>query len=238
MNKEKVIRRIKERYPGKEIFIDPPEADDPVEIIVEIEPSSEHSEHSVALAVVGKSALHYHKESTEVYEAIEGELKVTVDGKVNIVKPGEQTMILPRQLHNAEGEEAWFLTHSKPGWTMGDHLVWDTVVGVIQKSWSAQSSFVPEEWSPRNPTRGQCAVTAIIVQDELGGEIMKCDVAGDAAHFYNKTEGGQIIDLTRVQFDESVVFGVEKVADREIILSYPGTQERYEILKTKVRSFL
>ncbi|MEB3212487.1 MAG: nucleoside-triphosphatase [Leptolyngbyaceae bacterium] len=109
------------------------------------------------------------------------------------------------------------------------------LTSAIGKSWSAESSFLPEQWSSDNPARGQCAVTALVVQDYLGGEIIKCDVIGDDdSHFYNKLPDETIADLTRSQFDEGVSFESEKVADREKMLSYPGTQERYALLKAAV----
>ena len=109
----------------------------------------------------------------------------------------------------------------------------------LNMSWSAESSFLPEQWSTDNPTRGQCAVTALVVQDYLGGEIIKCDVVGDDdSHFFNKLTNGTIVDLTKSQFDRSAVFENEQVADREKILSYPGTRERYDLLKSVVVSSL
>ncbi|MCU7806190.1 MAG: hypothetical protein KZQ96_23705 [Candidatus Thiodiazotropha sp. (ex Lucinoma borealis)] len=235
MDKEKIIAKITSRYPGKEIIIDPPGAVDPAEIIVELEPTSQHPGHSLALAVVGKSTPHYHKKTTEIYEAVEGIVKIDIEGKEVVLQPGEKVTINPKQLHHAEGNKAWFLTHSRPGWTFEDHIVWDSIVDAIEKSWSAQSSFLPNEWSNDNPARGQCAVTALIVQDELGGEIVKCDVFGDKdSHFFNKLSGGQIIDLTKRQFDNHAALKHKRVADREKILSHPGTQERYERLRAAV----
>ncbi len=109
----------------------------------------------------------------------------------------------------------------------------------IKKFWSAKSSFLTEEWSTKNPARGQCAVTALVVQDHLGGEIIKCDVVGDSSsHFFNRLPSGEVIDLTKSQFKGDVMFESEKVADREKMLSYPGTQERYETLKAAVESNL
>lgn len=40
----------------------------------------------------------------------------------------------------------------------------------IKKSWSHQSS---SKWSNDNSARGQCGVTALVVHDFLGGEILK-----------------------------------------------------------------
>jgi len=52
--------------------------------------------------------------------------------------------------------------------------------------------------SPENPARGQCNVTALVVCDRVGGEILKTPV-GDDWHFYNRV-AGTVYDLTAEQF--------------------------------------
>jgi len=121
MDSKRIIQEIKEKYPGKAIICDPEE--NPTEIICEIDPTSKHLEKSIALAVVGKSKLHYHKKSTEIYEAIKGELTVIIDGKKHELMEGQKITIKPGEVHSAEGEDAWFLTYSKPGWRFDDHIV-------------------------------------------------------------------------------------------------------------------
>ena len=87
----------------------------------------------------------------------------------------------------------------------------------LQSVWSKETSFLPEKWSKDNPARGQCAVTALVVQDLLGGEIIKVDVMEDNdAHFFNQLPNGDIVDYTRSQFGESATFENEKVADMAV----------------------
>lgn len=121
MNSKKIIAEIKEKYPGKTIICD--QKVNPNEIICEIDPSSKHPEKSIALVIVGKSKLHYHKISTEIYEAVKGELIVFINGKRNVLNEGEKITIKPGHIHSAEGKESWFLTHSRPGWRFDDHIV-------------------------------------------------------------------------------------------------------------------
>ncbi len=123
MDTKRIIEEIKEKYPGKTIICEPEE--NPREIICEIDPTSEHPGKSVALAVVGKSKLHFHKNSTEIYKALKGKLIVIIGGKKHILKEGEKITIKPHEIHSAEGNEAWFLTYSKPGWRFDDHIVVD-----------------------------------------------------------------------------------------------------------------
>lgn len=121
MNVQKVIEEIKKQYPGKAIILEP--QDNPTEIICEIDPTSDHPEKSVALAVVGRSKPHYHKKSTEVYETMKGMLTIYKSGKKYVLKKGEKLTIESGEVHHVEGDETWFLTYSEPGWRLDDHIL-------------------------------------------------------------------------------------------------------------------
>lgn len=121
MNTKRLVKELKEKYPGKEIILNPP--DHPHEIIIELEPTRDHPEKSLALAIVGRSQPHLHRKTTEIYEAVKGVLTVYVEGEKHVLQEGERVTIKPQQIHSAEGNEAWFLTHSRPGWTAADHIV-------------------------------------------------------------------------------------------------------------------
>jgi quercetin dioxygenase-like cupin family protein len=120
MNVKRIIEEIKKEYPGKRIILDPP--DNPTEIICELDPTSNHTGKSIALAVVGSSKPHFHKKTTEVYKVVRGSLIIFKDGIKNVLNEGEKITIEPNIVHHAEGDEAWFLTYSKPGWTFEDHI--------------------------------------------------------------------------------------------------------------------
>ncbi|MBI2641674.1 cupin domain-containing protein [Candidatus Roizmanbacteria bacterium] len=123
MNNKKIIKELKKKYPGKKIILNPPE--NPTEIICEIDPTSKHPEKSVALAIIGKSRPHYHKKSTEIYEAVRGTLTVYKNSRKHILQEGQKITIEPNVVHYAKGNESWFLTHSTPGWTFEDHIIVD-----------------------------------------------------------------------------------------------------------------
>ena len=84
MNIQKVISELQEKYPGKKIFKN--NEDNPTEILCELDPSSDHPEYSNAVAVIDKSAVHYHKKTTETYKVIKGELKLFLNGKMKLLK--------------------------------------------------------------------------------------------------------------------------------------------------------
>lgn len=59
-----------------------------------------------------------------------------------------------------------------------------------------------DAWSPAKPARGQCGVTALVLQDLLGGELLLAEVRNvdgsrQGVHYWNRLGGGLEIDLTR-----------------------------------------
>jgi hypothetical protein len=75
----------------------------------------------------------------------------------------------------------------------------------LARSWSAASS---RRWTRGNPALGQCSATALVVQAEYGGEILKTRMpfeGGLAWHFYNRV-GGVAHDFTAAQFAAPIVY--------------------------------
>lgn len=123
MDIPKVIVKLKSKYQNKAIVLNPPEH--PTEILCEIDPSSLHSDYSIAVAVIDQSRPHYHKKTEELYEVLQGDLTLTINGKDYPLKAGEQIKILPNQTHWAKGNSSWIKVTSHPGWTMQDHILVD-----------------------------------------------------------------------------------------------------------------
>lgn len=120
MDVQKVTEELKKLYPGKNIIINTPE--NPTEIVCEIEPGEHHPERSVAIAVLDSNIRHYHRHATEVYEIIKGNLKISKEEKMFLLKPGEKITINPGEYHMAEGHETWVKVTSTPAWTPDDQF--------------------------------------------------------------------------------------------------------------------
>ena len=81
------------------------------------------------------------------------------------------------------------------------------------------------------------------MHDYLSGEIVwaeaKLPDGRKRSHYLNNIDGKEM-DLTRRQFPEGTIIppGIEKkkeyASTRDYVLSFPTTQQRYEILKEKV----
>ncbi len=109
----------------------------------------------------------------------------------------------------------------------------------LRASWSAETAYNPAEWSPENPARGQCVVSSLIVQDILGGELVRFAVEyrGNQEKHYANVVDGALIDVTRSQYGSEGTF-VESMPDlgeftslRERVLSDADTVRRYELLR-------
>jgi len=117
----------------------------------------------------------------------------------------------------------------------------------LKNSWTKESSSDPFKWSSNNPAWGQCAVTALVVNDYLGGNIVWANVVlpdgKELSHYFNNINCKEK-DFTRVQFSMGTIIarGIPKTkgfpSTREYILSYPVIVSRYKLLKKKVQEFL
>jgi hypothetical protein len=101
----------------------------------------------------------------------------------------------------------------------------EAVILALRESWGPDTC-APEDvadWTPDNPSRGQCATTAVVIHDFFGGVLMVGEVFVDAPdgsgllpervdfHWWNRLPDGEQVDITLEQFGphEHVVGGLE-----------------------------
>ena len=107
----------------------------------------------------------------------------------------------------------------------------------LAASWTAQTASPLVAWTLSGPSSGQCAVSALVLQDYCGGEIRKCLVAG-TPHYFNRIDG-QVVDSTAAQFGGAAInYDASTVRSRQRILHHADTRRRYELLKERVEQFL
>jgi mannose-6-phosphate isomerase-like protein (cupin superfamily) len=119
MNVKKITHILFKKYPGK--FILKNNEINPTEIVCEIEPTQNHPDYSIVIAVINKSIPHYHIKTIEEYEVLKGTLTLFVGSEKIILHVGEKYTIPLNVFHYAEGNETWVKTTSRPGWTKDDH---------------------------------------------------------------------------------------------------------------------
>jgi hypothetical protein len=126
-------------------------------------------------------------------------------------------------------------------------LTLNAIEAAVRASWSLESCDpvdVPD-WSPQNPSRGQCGVTSLVLQDWLGGELMMCDMvhadgSPQSVHYWNRFAGGIEVDLTWEQFRD----GERIVAGSEHSVGHPERRdddriiEQYRTLSARVAEAL
>ena len=91
-----------------------------------------------------------------------------------------------------------------------------------------------ERWTEDNPSYGQCAVTALLVNDFCFAPIYKCKV-GRSTHYYNmRIRNCDVIDFTSEQFgDKKIDYLSGEYVSREQLLKCGHVKERYELLKQR-----
>jgi hypothetical protein len=116
---------------------------------------------------------------------------------------------------------------------------------LIRSCWSEKTCDPVDlpEWSAENPSLGQCAVTALVVQDLLGGEILLADVhhadgSRQGVHYWNRFPQGVEVDLTREQFTRSEVIQAPTVVPRPPDTSVGRLASQYQALASEVRAAL
>jgi hypothetical protein len=115
----------------------------------------------------------------------------------------------------------------------------DEIEAAVRSSWDAQtcdSSDLP--WSGDNPAKGQCGVTALVLNDLLGGDLMSAEVhhpdgTRQGWHTWNVFGDGFEVDLTVEQFRDG-----EQIQPAERITRAAGRPkrepERYDLLRRRV----
>ena len=89
----------------------------------------------------------------------------------------------------------------------------------------------------RDP-KGQCAVTALLVQDLFGGELVRAVMPDGSSHYWNRLYRVGDIDLTRAQYPDDVEIPrgvcvpIARLLEGERAIA-ARTAERYVLLKER-----
>lgn len=113
----------------------------------------------------------------------------------------------------------------------------------VRAAWSPETCDpVDLPWSAANPARGQCGVTALLLYELLGGDLLvapvtRPDGSQQGVHYWNRLAGGVEVDLTRSQF-----FPDERVAEPTVVRVPPDAptrlRQQYALLRQRVNEAL
>ena len=123
------------------------------------------------------------------------------------------------------------------------------MINLIREAWCLDTCYPDsrQKWieNPHIPEIGQCAVTALLVQDLFGGKIVKNN---KLHHYFNFDIGiGDIFDLTQYQFEpDEIEFELDSLGNinfdvivkREELLKNNDTKERYLLLRKRLKDLL
>lgn len=121
------------------------------------------------------------------------------------------------------------------------------IIAALQAAWAADTAYNPDEWNENNRARGQCVVSSLVLQDYLGGDLLRYSVSGEGiqeTHYVNELDSGAVIDTTASQYKQPVTMRVKPVqlkgfaSIREKRLADNSTRRRYELLKRRVNGVL
>ena len=109
---------------------------------------------------------------------------------------------------------------------------------VLRDAWSLETAV---QWTPENPASGQCNVTAAVIFDLFGGDLLRTRLP-DVWHYYNRIDGRRV-DFTDSQFDApgALFAAPERYDDDPTTRDTAMTgipQQEYDILKAALLSKL
>ena len=107
------------------------------------------------------------------------------------------------------------------------------VRSALVRAWSLDTA---KQWTPDTPAAGQCNVTAVVVHDLFGGDILKTSLPDyEVDHFYNRVHGA-VVDLTDSQFSSPVTYEDEPASREEAMLCVKASE--YEVLRASLLAHL
>ena len=127
------------------------------------------------------------------------------------------------------------------GWEKADILdrnglnprdLYDLLSGI----WCAETCAprMRDQWTPENPTYGQCSITAFLVQDLFGGRVYGVPRKDGSFHCFNAVEDC-VFDLTSEQFgDEALNYEGCPEQLREVHFAREEKRQRYLTLRKRL----
>jgi len=120
------------------------------------------------------------------------------------------------------------------------------IIASTRASWAPDTAGPGTDVQERGKPHGQCAVTALLVHELIGGEILRCEIKDSrgvvyGSHYWNLVPGVGEIDLTREQFPRDYPLPRGEVVPRSRLTDGPRavaamTCERYAVLRERVRA--
>lgn len=108
----------------------------------------------------------------------------------------------------------------------------------IKRSWSRETAHPTAQkyWTKEKPSLGQCAITALYLNEKYGYSIWETLINNRNRHFFNKDSDGNIIDLTKDQFSSDVEIDYENSRRRDPKQLLRSCNTRYQLFKKNLNN--
>ena len=111
---------------------------------------------------------------------------------------------------------------------------------ILRHAWCRETAHpsYQKDWTEDNPGYGQCAVTALLINDLCFAPIYRCKV-GRQTHYFNMwARRHEVIDFTSEQFgDMKIDYSDCESVSREQLLKCKHVKERYQMLKARWENY-
>ena len=106
----------------------------------------------------------------------------------------------------------------------------------LKRIWSVETCAprMRKDWSPENPSLGQCTISAFLVQDIFGGKVYGVPLNDGNYHCFNAVDR-HVFDITSEQFERKLDYTLEYEQFREEHFAKTEKKERYELLKRRLK---
>ena len=111
---------------------------------------------------------------------------------------------------------------------------------ILTKCWCRETCAprMQKDWSEDNFTLGQCSITAFLLQDIYGGDVLGIRLPDGSYHCYNKIDEC-VFDITSEQFGDTVLDYSDCCEQkREDHFAKQEKYERYLLLKKELENAL
>lgn len=114
---------------------------------------------------------------------------------------------------------------------------------IINNLCDREVSNYGELWEKENPTLGCCIPVALLIQDELGGDLLRISLKGTPFwrmryHWFNRLTDGTLLDGTSQFGDYELDLNNFQIMTREKALSIKNIPEKYELLKKRFKELV
>ena len=108
----------------------------------------------------------------------------------------------------------------------------------VRKAWGPDTSADPEGWTPDNPSWGQAEITALFLQERLGGSIIKSRYITSEGkmgmHVYNDFDGSAF-DATSQQYPlGTLIVKSDTIVPAQALLKDEATVQRLRKIKARI----